>query len=68
LDNDLVQAINQLFKNIEIIPVKKDEILKALFKENELLTKQQFKEALMNFETQVLSKQKGDDIRIKFEE
>ena len=68
LDNDLVQAINQLFKNIEIIPVKKYEILKALFKENELLTKQQFKEDLMNFETQVLSKQKGDDIRIKFEE
>lgn len=68
LDDDLIQAINELFKNIEIIPVKKAEIIKALFKENVLLTKQQFKEALMNFENQVLSKQKGDDIRIKFED
>jgi hypothetical protein len=68
LDDDLIQAINELFKNIAIIPVKKDEILKALFKENELLTKQQFKEALMNFENMVLNKQKGDDIRIKFED
>lgn len=67
LDDGLIAAINELFKNIEIIPVKKSEVLKALFKENELLTKQQFKEALMNFESQVLSKQKGDDIRIKFE-
>ena len=68
IDDNLIQAINQLFKNIEIIPVKKEQILKALFKENELLTKQQFKETLMNFENQVLSKQKGDDIRIKFED
>jgi hypothetical protein len=33
-----------------------------------LLTREQFKEAILNFESSVLSGQKGDDIRIKFEE
>jgi len=68
LDDYLVQAINELFKNIRIVPVKKDEILKALFKENELLTRDQFHEAILNFEQSVLKQNQGDDIRIKFEE
>jgi hypothetical protein len=68
IDNSLVQAINELFKNIRIVPVKKDEILKALFKENELLTREQFHEAVLNFEQSVLKQNQGDDIRIKFEE
>jgi len=68
LDDGLINAINDLFKDIKIISVKKQDILKALFKENELLTKEQFKEALLNFESSVLKQQNGDDIRIKFEE
>ncbi len=68
IDDNLIAAINELFKNIEIVLVKKEDVLKAIFKENELLTKEQFKEALLNFESSVLSKQKGDDIRIKFED
>ena len=68
IDDSLIHSINELFKNIEIISVKKSEILYALFKENELLTKEQFKEALLNLESSILQKQKGDDIRIKFEE
>ena len=64
----LVKAINEIFKNIDIIPVKKDDILKALFIENELLTREQFHEALLNFENSVLKQKHGDDIRIKFED
>ena len=68
LDESLVSAINELFKNIEIIAVKKDLILKALFKENELLTREQFHEAILNFENSVLKQKPGEDIRIKFKE
>lgn len=68
LDSALIESINELFKNIEIISIKKSEILNALFKENELLTKEQFKEALFNLESSVLKRQTGDDVRIKFEE
>ena len=68
IDDSLIDSINELFKNIEIISVKKEDILKALFKENKLLTKEQFKESLLNFESSVLNKQPGDDIRIKFED
>lgn len=68
LDDATINAINELFKDIRIITVKKNDMLKALFRENELLTKEQFKEALMNFENSVLKQQSGDDFRIKFEE
>lgn len=68
LDDSLIRAINELFKDIKIVSVKKADILKSLFKENQLLTREQFKEAILNFESSVLSGQKGDDIRIKFEE
>jgi hypothetical protein len=68
LDDSLIRAINELFKDFKIVAVKKADILKFLFKENQLLTREQFKEAILNFESSVLSGQKGDDIRIKFEE
>ena len=57
-----------MFKNIDIIPVKKEDILKALFVENELLTREQFHETLLNFENSVLKQKHGNEIRIKFEE
>jgi hypothetical protein len=68
LDDSLINAINELFKGIKIISVKKSDMLKMLFKENELLTKEQFKEALFNFENSVLRQEKDENIRIKFEE
>ena len=67
IDDGLISAINELFRDIQIVTVKKQQVLKALFKENELLTKEQFREDLLNFENSVL-KQQGDNIRIKFEE
>jgi hypothetical protein len=68
MDDSFIMAVNEMFKNIDIIPVKKDDILKALFVENELLTREQFHEALLNFENSVLKRKQGNEIRIKFEE
>jgi ABC-type cobalamin/Fe3+-siderophores transport system ATPase subunit len=68
LDDGLILTINELFKDIKIIRIKKNEILNYLFKENELLTRDQFKETIINFENAVLGDETGNDIRIKFEE
>jgi len=67
LDDSIITAINEMFKDIRIVSVTKKQILTALFRENELLTREQFKEAILNFEVSVL-RQNGDDIRIKFED
>ncbi len=68
LDDSLIRAINQLFKDYAIVSLSSAEVLQTLFERDELLTVRQFNEAMQNLHNLVKSKAKGDaEIRIKLD-
>jgi len=67
LNAKLVESINKLFVDIKIVTLKKDEVLDALFKKDELVTIDQLKEAFLNLEQKILKDHEGEEIRIKIE-
>lgn len=68
LDDSLINAINQLFRDYAIVSVKREEVLNILFERDELLTLRQLDEAIENLRNLVKSKAKNDaEIRIKLD-
>lgn len=66
---DLIDCINQLFKNFAIVELQKDKEIRELFRDNELLTLEQLRKAFINLETRIKKQginSKENDIRIKF--
>lgn len=63
----LITAVNKLFVDIKIVSLKKQDVLEALFKKDELMTLEQLREAFFNLENQIKLQYKGDDIRLKIE-
>lgn len=68
LNAKLVESINQLFVDIRIVTLKKEDVLNALFKKDELITLDQLREAFLNLEQKITKDHKGQEIRIKIED
>lgn len=64
LDNALIQAINQLFKHIEVVELESEEVLHKLFKPEGFMTFKEFQKALLNLEQEILGNRKEEEIRI----
>lgn len=62
----LMTAINKLFVDIKIVALKKEDVLDALFKKDELITVEQLREAFYSLENHIKQQNKGD-IRLKLE-
>jgi ABC-type cobalamin/Fe3+-siderophores transport system ATPase subunit len=67
LTSQLIDAINKLFVDIKIITLKKEDVLKSLFKKDELITLDQLREAFYNLEQKIKQENKGEEIRLKLE-
>lgn len=67
LTSPLIEAINKLFVDIKIITLKKEDVLKSLFKKDELITLDQLREAFFNLEQKIKQESKGEEIRLKIE-
>lgn len=67
LSQPLIEAINKLFVDIKVVTLKKEDVLNALFKKDELITLDQLKEAFFNLEQKLQRENKGQEIRIKIE-
>lgn len=67
LTSQLIYAINKLFIDIKIVTLKKEDVLKSLFKKDELITLDQLREAFFNFEQKIKQENKGEEIRLKLE-
>ena len=63
---DMIQCINQLFKNFLIVELKKDDIIKDILREDELLTLEQLRKSFFDLENRIKKKGREDEIRIKF--
>ncbi|GGK16012.1 hypothetical protein GCM10007962_07930 [Yeosuana aromativorans] len=68
IDENLVQAINKLFVNIKIVSLKKADVIKSIFGNNDLVTIRQMEEAFYNLAERIKKENKGEEIRIKIEE
>ena len=67
LTSQLIDAINKLFVDIKIVTLKKEDVLKSLFKKDELITLDQLREAFYNLEQKIKQENKGEEIRLKLE-
>lgn len=67
LTQGLIVAINKLFVDITIVTIKKDELLNALFKKDELTTMPQLHEAFFNFYQQLQQQHKGQEVRLRID-
>jgi hypothetical protein len=66
---ELIDCINQLFKNFAIVELQKDKEIRELFRDNELLTIEQLRKAFINLENRIIKQginSKENDIRIRF--
>jgi hypothetical protein len=67
INEKLVESINKLFVDIKIVTLKKEDVLNALFKKDELITLDQLRENFFNLEQKISKENKGQEIRIKIE-
>lgn len=67
LNQQLIDAINKLFVDIKIVHLKKDDIIKALFKKDELVTLSQINEAFFNLKEKLEREHKGQEVRFKID-
>ncbi len=65
LDKALIASINELFKNFKILELSRDQVIEALFKDDQLLTLDQLRQAFLNFEIALKGSGNEDEIRIK---
>jgi len=65
---DLVEAINKLFVDIKVVALKKNDIIKALFRKNELVTLPQIREAFFNLYNKLETDNKGKEVRFRVED
>lgn len=64
----LIDDINKLFVDIKVVTLRKDEIIKALFRKNELVTLPQIREAFFNLYNKLETENKGKETRFKIED
>ena len=64
----LVEAINKLFVDIKVVTLKKNDINKALFRKNELVTLPQIREAFFNLYNKLETENKGKEVRFRVED
>jgi len=65
VDEMLIQNINKLFKEIEVVELDKNDILKKLFHYGEMISLEQFHKAFLELEDEIRKNRKDDEIRIK---
>ena len=63
----LIEGINKLFVDIKIVTLSKDEIVKQLFRKNELVTLSQIREACYNLINKLETENKNQEVRYKVE-
>ncbi|MDM8523979.1 DUF6079 family protein [Desulfococcaceae bacterium HSG8] len=63
---ELIRCINQLFKDFVIVELKKDELNRDFFREDELLTLEQLRKSFFDLEHRIKKKGRESEIRIKF--
>ena len=68
LTSELIDAINKLFVDINVVTIRKNDIIKALFRKNELVTLPQIREAFFNLYNKLETENKGKETRFKIEE
>jgi hypothetical protein len=68
ITNQLVEAINKLFVDIQLITLSKDKIINEIFRKDELVTLPQIREAFFNFYNKLEAENKGNEVRFKIEE
>ncbi|MDD4759575.1 MAG: BREX-3 system P-loop-containing protein BrxF [Bacteroidaceae bacterium] len=66
--SELIEAINKLFVDIKVVSIRKDDIIKALFRKNELVTLPQIREAFFNLYNKLETENKGKETRFKIED
>ena len=64
----LVEAINKLFVDIKVVTLKKNDIIKSLFRKNELVTLPQIREAFFNLYNKLETESKGKEVRFRVED
>ena len=64
----LVEAINKLFVDIKVVTLKKNDIIKSLFRKNELVTLPQIREAFFNLYNKLETENKGKEVRFRVED
>ena len=65
---ELIEAINKLFVDINVVTLRKNEIIKALFRKNELVTLPQIREAFFNLYNKLETENKGKETRFRIED
>lgn len=65
LDRQLINTINQLFTEIDVVEISREELIGAFFSEGEMLTLEAFHKAYLNLEAKLKQNRKEPEIRIK---
>ena len=63
----MIDAINKLFVDIKIVQLKKEDVINALFKKDELVTLAQLSEAFFNLKEKLEKENKGQEVRFKID-
>lgn len=66
--SELIGAINKLFMDINVVSINKNDVIKALFRKNELVTISQIKEGFFNLINKLENENKGKETRFKIED
>jgi hypothetical protein len=67
INQQLIDAINKLFVDIKIVQLKKEDVINALFKKDELVTLAQLSEAFFNLKEKLEKENKGQEVRFKID-
>jgi hypothetical protein len=67
INQQLIDAINKLFVDIKIVQLKKEDVINALFKKDELVTLAQLSEAFFNLKEKLEKQNKGQEVRFKID-
>jgi len=66
IGQDLIGSMNQLFKNFVVVELKKQDIIRDMLREDELMTLEQLRRAFFDLEAQIKKRGHEDEIRIRF--
>jgi len=65
IDNVAINAINKLFKEIDIQEIDRDELIQTLFPNDQMITLEDLRKAFLNWETNLKKNKVESDIRIR---
>ena len=65
IDNATIKTLNKLFKDIEKVELKKDDVLDKLFPGQKMITVEEFHKGFIDLENEIKENKNEDEIRIK---